>query len=65
MTNFRDSAAVSRALRNIREFGETHSHPVSKPTQPAAPQPQETASQEAPGGADTGAEGLEHGGIAE
>ena len=56
----RNAEAVARALGKIREFGETHSHPVSKPTPPAVTAPQETTSQEAPGEAASELVGLDH-----
>jgi hypothetical protein len=56
----RNAEAVSRALRNIREFGETHSHPVSKPTPSAVTAPRETTSQEGPGEAASESVGLDH-----
>lgn len=61
MTMKSDPAAVSRALRNIREFGETHSHlPDSQSTARAVPAPQETTSQEAPGEAASESVGQDH-----
>jgi hypothetical protein len=56
----RNAEAVSRALRNIREFGESHREPVPSAARPEAALPQEPASQEAPGEAAGSSVGLDH-----
>jgi hypothetical protein len=60
MTSQYDAEATSRALRRMNEkLADYHPHPVSKPA-PAAPAPQETTSQEAPGATDEASVGLDH-----
>jgi hypothetical protein len=55
----RDALSVQRALQRVREFGERSSH-LAPEAAPAAQEPQEPASQGAPGRADEGPVGLDH-----
>jgi hypothetical protein len=49
MTTNRNADGVSRALRNIREYGEAHRQPTPITVRPEAAPLQETTLQDAPG----------------